>query len=168
MSRFWIAAAALALAGIEMTGAGNTAELLQRVQARALADTVKPGQWEFTSQMQMPGMPKLPPGTQLPPNVQLQQGGMQSTYRTCVDSEKAVPNDPRGQCKIEHVQRNGATVTWAGTCTTKQGNVHSEGVAHYSGDTMQANLTTQVPGANGQSIKTTQHITGHYLGACNR
>jgi hypothetical protein len=33
---------------------------------------------------------------------------------------------------------------------------------------MQANLTTQVPGANGQSIKTTQHITGHYLGACNR
>ena len=168
MKTVWIAVTALALAVIGTIGGAGAAELLQRVQARALANTVKPGQWEFTSQMQMPGVPKLPPGVQLPPNVQMQQGGMQSTYKTCVDSERAVPSDPRGQCKIEHVQRNGATVTWTGICATKQGTVRSEGVAHYSGDTMEANLTTEVPGANGQAMKTSQHISGHYLGACNR
>lgn len=168
MNRLWIVVGATVVTGIGITGTVSAAELLQRVQARVLADTVKPGQWEFTSQMQMPGMPKLPPGVQLPPNVQMQQGGMQSTYKTCVDSERAVPSDPRGQCKIEHVQRNGATVTWTGICATKQGTVRSEGVAHYAGDTMEANLTTEVPGANGQAMKTSQHITGHYLGACAR
>jgi hypothetical protein len=168
MKRLWIAVAAIGFASIGMTGTINAAELLQRVQARALADAVKPGQWEFTSQMQMPGMQKLPPGMQLPPNVQMPQGGMKSTYKTCVDSERAVPSDPRGQCRIEQVQRNGGTVSWTGSCATAQGAVRSEGVAHYSGDMMEANLTTQVPGANGQAMKTTQHITGHYLGACTR
>ena len=168
MKMLWAAAVAAVFAGIGITGMGSAAELLQRVQARALADTVKPGQWEFTSQMEMPGMPKPPPGVQLPPNVQMQQGGMKSSYKTCVDSERAVPSDPRGQCKIEHVQRNGATISWTGTCATAQGTVRSEGVAHYSGDTMEANLTTQVPGANGQAMKTMQHITGHYLGICAR
>ena len=168
MKRLWIAALAAVLAGIGITGMVSAAELLQRVQARALADTVKPGQWEFTSQMEMPGMPKLPPGAQLPANVQPQPGGMKSSYKTCVDTERAVPSDPRGQCKIDQVQRNGGTVTWTGSCATAQGTVRSEGVAHYSGDTMEANLTTQVPAANGQAMKTTQHITGHYLGPCTR
>jgi len=114
-------------------------------------------------------MPQMPAGAQLPSGTTTQPGaGMKSTYRTCVDSEKAVPSDPRGQCKIEHVERQGATVTWTGTCATGQGTVRSEGVARYSGNTMEANLTTHVPGAGGQTMKTTQHITGHYVGPCTR
>jgi len=168
MMRLWIAPLALLFASAAAAGAGNAREAVQPVQARALADTVKPGQWEFTSQMQMPGVPQPPAGTSVPPNVQMQQGGMRSSYRTCVDSERAVPSDPRGQCKIENVRRDGATVTWTGACATGQGTVRSEGVARYSGSTMEATLTTQVPGAGGQSMKTTQHITGHYLGPCTR
>jgi len=160
-------AAAFVSAG--MAGIGSAAEPVQPAQARALADTVKPGQWEFTSQMQMPGGTQLPPGVQLPAGSSMQPGaGMRSTYRACIDSEKAVPSDPRGACKIDNVRRTGATVTWTGTCTTGQGPVRSEGVAHYSGDRMEANLMTHVPGAGGQGMKTTQHITGHYLGACAR
>jgi Protein of unknown function (DUF3617) len=166
MTRFWIVPLGLLFASAAAFGAGNAREAAQPVQARLLADTVKPGQWEFTSQMQMPGMPQLPAGTSVPPNTQMQQGGMKSTYRTCIDSEKAVPTDPRGQCKIDNVRREGATVTWTGTCATGQGTVHSEGAARYSGNTMQATLTTQVPGQGGQSMKTSQHITGHYLGPC--
>jgi len=155
----------LAAAGVSFADASQP---MQLAQARILANTVKPGQWEFTSQLQMPGMPQVPPGVQPPPNAPMQQGGMASTYRACVDSERAVPSDPRGGCKIEHVQRNGGTVSWTGTCTSPQGAVRSEGTAHYSGDTMEATLTTQVPGANGQTLKTTQRITGHYIGACVR
>jgi len=166
MTRWWIAALAMLFASAAATGMGNARDAIQPVQARALTDTVKPGQWEFTSQMQMPGMPQLPAGTSVPPNVQMQQGNMRSTYRTCVDSERAVPSDPRGQCKIDNVRRDGATVTWTGACATGQGTVRSDGVARYSGNTMEATLTTNVPGAGGQSMKTTQHITGHYLGPC--
>jgi hypothetical protein len=167
MNRLWIAGLAIA-AGAAIAGAAGAAETPQRVQGSALPGAVKPGQWEFTSQMQMPGMPQMPPGARVPANAQMPAGGMQSTYKTCVDSEKAVPSDPRGQCRIEHVQRDGATVSWTGTCATGQGTVRSEGVARYSGNTMEAQLTTQVPGANGQAMKTTQHITGHYVGACTR
>jgi len=165
MKKLWVTALGFALATV-VVGVASAREAVQQAQARALADTVRPGQWEFTSQMQVPGMPQLPAGAQLPPNVQAQAGGMKSTYRTCVDSEKAVPSDPRGQCKIENVRRDGPTVTWTGACATGQGTVRSEGVARYSGNTMDATLTTQVPGANGQTMKTTQHITGHYVGPC--
>jgi hypothetical protein len=166
MRKLWIAMLALGAASASAVGAASAKEAVQLAQARVLADTVKPGQWEFTSQMQMPGMPQMPAGSSLPPNVQMQAGGMKSTYRTCIDAEKAVPSDPRGQCKIDNVRRDGATISWTGTCATGQGAVRSEGVARYSGDTMDANLTTHVPGANGQAMKTTQHITGHYVGAC--
>src|SRR5438477_10934309 len=100
MNRLWIAGLAVA-AGAAIAAAASAAEPPQRMQGRVLADTVKPGQWEFTSQMQMPGTPQMSAGSSVPPNVQAQTGGMKSTYQTCVDSDKAVPSDPRGQCKIE-------------------------------------------------------------------
>src|SRR5947207_15361212 len=169
MNRLWIAAAAAVFVSAGMAGIGGAAEPVQPAQARVLADTAKPCQRKFTSQRQMPGGAQLPPGMQAPSGTSMQPGaGMRSTYRACIDSEKAVPSDPRGACKIDNVRRNGATVSWTGTCTTGQGAVRSEGVARYSGDRMEANLTTQVPGANGQTMNTTQHITGHYLGACAR
>ena len=131
------------------------------------ADGIKPGRWEFTSQTQMPAMPQLPPGTQLPPGVQLRPGGgMNVTHTSCVEPDKAVPTDPRGDCKVERMQRNGATINWSTTCTTAQGPVRSEGVARYAGDTMEATMTTRVPGAGGAAMDTTQRITGRYLGPC--
>lgn len=169
MNRLCITALLAAFVGAGLAGTASPRETAQPAQARLLGETVKPGQWEFNSQLQMPAMPQLPAGAQLPSGTTTQPGaGMKSTYRTCVDSEKAVPSDPRGQCKIEHVERQGATVTWTGTCATGQGTVRSEGVARYSGNTMEANLTTHVPGAGGQTMKTTQHITGHYVGPCTR
>ena len=169
MNRLWIAAMIMAFASIGIAEAAGPAERVEPAQPRVLADTVKPGQWEFTSQMQMPGGTQMPPGMQMPSGTTMPPGaGMRSTYQACIDSEKAVPSDPRGQCKIDNVRRNGATVSWTGTCTTGQGAVRSEGVARYSGDRMEGNLTTHVPGANGQVMNTTQHITGRYLGACTR
>jgi hypothetical protein len=138
------------------------------VPARA-ADGIKPGRWEFSSQMQMPAMPQLPPGTHLPSGVQLQQGGgMSATHTSCIEPDRAVPTDPRPECRIERMQRNGGTVNWTTTCTTAQGAVHSEGVAQYTGDAMQATLTTHIPQPGGQTMNTAQRITGRYLGACQQ
>jgi hypothetical protein len=131
------------------------------------ADSVKPGRWEFTSQMQAPAMPQLPPGTQLPPGIQLQPGGgMKVSHTSCVDPERAVPTDPRPECKIDRMERNGGTVSWATTCNTAQGTVRSEGIAHYAGDNMQATLTTHIPQQGGRSMDTSQRISGRYLGPC--
>lgn len=131
------------------------------------ADAIKPGKWEFTSQMQMGAMPALPPGLTLPPGVTIPPGGgMSATHASCIDPDKAVPTDPRPECKIDRMQRDGATVSWATTCTTGQGSVRSQGVARYSGNTMDATLITQVPQANGATMETKQRIAGRYLGPC--
>jgi len=131
------------------------------------ADTIKPGRWEFTSQMQAPAMPQLPPGTQLPPGMQMPQGGgMSASHTSCIDADRAIPTDPRPECKVQSLQRDGSTINWTTVCTTPQGAVQSSGAARYSGDTMQANMTTQIPQAGGRFMTTTQRITGRYLGAC--
>jgi len=130
-------------------------------------DAVKRGRWEFTSQLQTPAMPQMPPGVSLPPGVQAPPGGgMSATHTSCIDPEKAVPTDPRSECRVDGMQRNGGTITWSTTCTTPQGTVRSEGVAHYRGDTMEGTMTTRVPTANGQTMDNTQRITGRYLGPC--
>jgi hypothetical protein len=140
------------------------------IQAAHAADAIRGGRWEFTSQTQMPQqMPQLPPGVTLPPGVRMEPGGgMNVTHTSCVDPSRAVPTDPRPECKIDKMQRNGGIVNWATTCRTARGAVRSEGVAHYSGDTMEATLTTHIPQGNGPVMTTQQHIAGRYLGACTR
>lgn len=144
------------------------AAMWQETAAAQTAQGIKPGRWEFTSQMQMPGgAPQLPPGTQLPPGVQMPAGGgMSASHTSCIDPERAVPTDPRPECKIDRMQRSGTTVNWSTTCTTAQGAVRSTGVAQYSGDTMQATLETAIPQVGGRTMTTTQRISGRYLGAC--
>jgi uncharacterized protein DUF3617 len=139
---------------------------------------IKPGKWEYTVTMQMPNMPQVPPGVQLPPNVQMQQGagGMSITHTSCMNgsdptAELRRPGGPRGsaegQCKVERLQQNGATVSWASTCKTPQATVHSEGTAHYNGDRMEANFTTRTTHASGPPIQVSQHVDGRYLGPCD-
>src|SRR5207245_3950170 len=94
------------------------------------AETIKPGRWEFTSQMQMPGGAQLPPGTSLPQGVQSRPGGVGATHTSCIDPDTAVPTDPRPECRVERMQRDGARITWSTSCTTAQGTVRSDGVAH--------------------------------------
>ena len=133
------------------------------------AETIKPGRWEFTSQMQMPGGAQLPPGTSMPPGVQGRPGGgMSATHTSCIAADKAVPTDPRPECRVERMQRQGATITWSSSCTTGQGTVRSDGVANYRGNSMEATLTTHVPGQGGAVMDTRQRITGRYLGPCTR
>jgi hypothetical protein len=133
------------------------------------AETIKPGRWEFTSQMQLPGGAQMPSGTSLPPGVQGRPGGgMSATHSSCINPDQAVPTDPRPECRVERMQRNGATITLSASCTTGQGTVRSDGVAHYAGNAMEATLTTHVPGHGGAVMDTKQRITGRYLGACTR
>ncbi len=69
---------------------------------------------------------------------------------------------------IGDVHSAGGAVTWEVSCTQSDGSVvHSDGTAHYAGDRMEATMKTRVSGGTGGTSETTQHITGHYLGACD-
>jgi hypothetical protein len=138
------------------------------------ADAIKTGKWEFAAQVQVPNMPKLPPGVTLPPGVAIGPGGINVTKTSCVDSATPMPadmhppNQQHGQCKTGRVASAGGTVTWETSCTQPDGSVvHSDGVAHYSGNAMEATLKTRVSGGTGGTSETTQHVTGHYLGPCD-
>src|SRR5438046_10516251 len=111
----------MAFASIGIAEAAGPAERVEPAQPRVLADTVKPGQWEFTSQMQMPGGTQMPPGMQMPSGTTMPPGaGMRSSYQACIDSEKAVPSDPRGRCKIDTVGRDAAPVGRKRYMTTRK------------------------------------------------
>src|SRR5262249_33343159 len=118
--------------------------------------------------VQVPNMPKLPPGVQLPPGVNIGAGGINTTRTACLDSARPVPADmhpptqQHGKCGVGAVNKNGNTVTWETSCPQSDGSVvHSNGVAHYTGDTMEATIKTRVTGGTGgdQRILATHHRT---------
>ncbi len=132
--------------------------------ARA-ADEIRAGKWQFTTEMRMPA------GAQSPQGGQLQPGSSTNMTRiACITPANPVPAGTEGnvQCKIDKEQRNGGTVAWSMTCTPPQGApVRSDGVAHYTGDAMEATFTAHLTAPNGQAVDNPGRITGRYLGACD-
>ncbi|HUO06103.1 MAG TPA: DUF3617 family protein [Candidatus Binataceae bacterium] len=161
-----------------------SALLLASAAPSVRADDIKAGKWEYTTEMSMPGMPKPPPGIQLPPGVELTpDGGMKMTRTVCLTPDQMVPQMPKGndQCKVDHMKRDGAKVTWAITCKMPGGGaMRSKGESIYHGDTMEGTVTNvgqmgsgmmggggPMMGGGGQ-MNMTQHITGKYLGPCDQ
>jgi len=145
------------------------------------ADMMRPGKWEYTVTTQMPNMPQmpqLPPGVRLPPNVQMHAGGggMTATHTKCVTStdpaaELSKPQGPgaaESRCNVEKMNRSSGTVSWFATCTTPDGTSRSEGTARYSADRMEADTKTRTTHGNGPPMEVTNHVTGRYLGPCDR
>ena len=140
-----------------------------RAPEQAGSGTVKPGRWEFVAQLQTPATSQLPADTQLPLGAEPQSGGgIKTSYFGCVASEKAVPVEFGPQCKLDSTERNGPTITWSMTCTNAQGAVRSDGVAQYSGETMEATMVSHLPDGDGKVTDMTQHITGRYHGSCTQ
>jgi len=139
-----------------MTRAAGGNLLAVSVAAQA-ADEIKSGKWEFTTQMQLPG--------QSAPAGQAPGGNAPMTRTACIDAANPIPAE--AQCKVDQVDRRGSLVTWAMTCNSPRGEIHSAGSARYAGNTMEGIVTAQVPGPNAQPIDTPGHIAGRYLAPCD-
>jgi Protein of unknown function (DUF3617) len=106
---------------------------------------------------------------------QYRPDGVKVARTSCVDSATPMPSDmhqtnqQHGQCKVAKLDSRGGTVRWESTCTQASDGtaVHSEGIAHYSGDTMTADVKTVVNSPGGAPNDTAQRVTGHYLGPCD-
>jgi hypothetical protein len=129
------------------------------------ADEIRAGKWQFTTEMQMPTTAPPPPGVQAGPG-----GNTKMTRIACISGENPVPAETQGdvQCKVDQVQRHGGTVRWTMTCIPPQGPpVRSDGVAHYTGTTMEATFTTHMTAPDGKPVANPGRISGRYLGACD-
>jgi len=138
-------------------------------------DGIRQGKWQYTSTMQMEGMPqqmpKLPPGVQLPPGMKMPTmgpGGMTTSFENCITSDDPVPHNQQHErnCKITHMDRTGNHFTWGATCELPGGGTsQSEGDGTYSDDSSQVTIkTTSVE--DGHPKNMTMNVTGHYVGPC--
>lgn len=162
------------------------------------ADSIREGKWEFITQMQMGGMPKmpelppqsgpctpssnngqmkgmpkmseLPPGIKLPPGVNMSRNGngIQMTVTKCVTKEDVVPASRQGQnnCKVTRMEKNGNRVNWSVYCKENDTEMTGDGIATYTGDTMDSKIVMTTRDKEGHSMKHTSTIKGKYLGPC--
>ena len=137
--------------------------------AMAEQGAVKPGRWEFIAELQPPAGPQSSALTASPQTETPQSGGgIKTSYFGCITSDRAVPAEFGPQCRLDSTERNGPAITWSMTCTNGQGAVRSDGVAQYSGDTMEATMISHLPGGDGKVTDLTQHISGRYVGRCTQ
>jgi hypothetical protein len=121
----------------------------------ALADAPhpqKPGKWQINVQMEMPGMPvKMPP----------------IKFEVCLteedlkDPQKAVPQDPKGDCQVGDYEIDGNTVTWTMSCPKQK--VSGKGSITFD-DTSYSGVMQMKMGE--QEMKS--NYTGKWLGECTK
>lgn len=140
------------------------------------AQDIKPGKWEYTTQMNMGNrpMPQIPPDklAQMPPEMrakieQMMHGSV--TYSSCITADMPVPKNPRGgECNVEQMERSGGIVRWRASCTMPNGRTTTaEATANYDGDAMTMDMTIHTERDDGRSLTMRQHVTGHYVGPCD-
>ncbi len=115
----------------------------------AAADGMKPGLWEITTTMQMPGMPFQPPPQTI-----------QHCYTPAEASAAPVPaGDPK--CRVENVSRNGNTTSWTVSCSG-DGAGSGKGEITFSGDSAYSGKMTMTT----EGMTMTSSYQGKRIGPC--
>ena len=141
MAKSHIAAAVFALTLV--SGAAVAADVPQR-----------PGKWEVSMQMDMPGMPFKMPAIKTQVCV---------TEEDLKDPNKSVPKDQNSKdCKVSDYKVDGNTVTWKMVCTGKTKG-EGEGEMTYSGDSYEGKMVFNMEGT-----EMTTKYKGKFLGECKK
>lgn len=122
------------------------------IPASASPSPQKPGKWKVTMQMEMPGMPiKMPP----------------MSFEVCLteedlkDPQKAVPNDPKSDCKVGDYAIDGNTVTWTVDCPKQK--MKGEGEITFTNESYTGKMDMQI----GEQEMSTKY-SGKWIGACTK
>jgi hypothetical protein len=122
------------------------------VPASASSNPQKPGKWKVTMQMEMPGMPmKMPP----------------MSFEVCLteedlkDPQKAVPNDPKSDCKVGDYKIDGNTVTWTVDCPKQK--MKGAGEITFSAESYSGKMDMQM----GEQEMSTKY-SGKWMGTCTK
>ncbi len=113
-------------------------------------ETMRPGRWEITSSVEMPGMAFTMPSTK---------------HVQCLTDKDLIPESQQqdNQCEILENTQSGNTVTWKVVCNAEGGTMTSSGKIVYNGDTFEGTVVT-----NGPQMPSgmTQTMTGKRIGEC--
>lgn len=111
----------------------------------------KPGKYEITSKMEMPGM-SMPA----------------QTVTQCLTQENPVPDKSLGNqgCEIVDTKENGNTLTWTMECTQQGQKVITTGEMKYAEDSFTGDMTMEMGSQAGNMTIKTQ-ITGKRIGSCD-
>ena len=122
------------------------------VAAQPARSPQKPGKWQIKMEMEIPGMPmKMPPITT---EVCL-------TEAELADPQKAVPNDPKSDCKVGDYKVKGNIVSWTVDCPKQK--MKGEGEITFTDDSYTGNMKMTMD----QRQMSTKY-SGKYLGACTK
>lgn len=142
-------------------------------------ETMKPGLWEITSQMDgagMPAMPAMPPehmarmkemGIKMPG---MGGQGMSITVRHCVtkeQAEKGVPPQPKNDrhCEQKSVKREGNKISWSMECTGEHPVSGTGSVVFESPERYQGESTINMKEAKRGAMAMKQSYRGKWLSA---
>jgi hypothetical protein len=133
--------------------------LLSFAAAHASAGpNMKPGLWEQTVKMEMPGMPQAMPE---------QKSQRCVTPKDLEDPRRVGPGaDPRtaGQCEVSNFRMQGNTATWDMACKGEQ-QMKGSGSMTYQGDRY-SGVNRMTMNQGGQTMTMTMNYSGRYLGDC--
>jgi len=116
------------------------------------APAFQEGEWQITSQTEIPGIPFTPPAM---------------TMRQCLTIKDRIPQgkDASGECKVTDVSNSGDTVRWTMRCGDANGTTEAKGEVTYSGRIMKgvSHITTS---GRGGSMQMTSRMKGRRIGPC--
>ncbi len=120
------------------------------------------GNWQITTQMEMPGLPQ-----QMPPMITTQC----ITKEDAADPQKSLPQRPqRGatpeQCKVSDYKVDGSKITWSLKCEGPNA-MTGAGETIYKGDTYTGTMIMNMS-QNGQPMAMTMKLSGKRLGDCTK
>ncbi|MFH1807734.1 MAG: DUF3617 family protein [Pseudomonadota bacterium] len=117
---------------------------------------MKPGKWETTIEVEMPGMPmKMPPIKAV----------------SCATEKDLVPSTAQKDqdCKVLKQKITNSTVEWTVSCKDPKGGVATgEGKVTYSGDSYQGQMVMTIGGGAQGTMKMLYKMQGKHLGACDK
>jgi Protein of unknown function (DUF3617) len=112
----------------------------------------KPGEWQISMQMEVPGMPfKMPP----------------VNFTVCLteedlkDPQKSVPNDPKNDCKVGDYKIEGNKVSWTVDCPKQK--TKGEGEITFTENSYTGHMNMTV----GEQEMSTKY-TGKWKGECSK
>ena len=112
---------------------------------------LKPGKWEVTTRMEMPGM---------------QMNMPTMTHTQCITENDYIPqtSQPGEECKITKTKVSGDTVTWTIHCRGQGGEMNGTGSVTYRGDSFEGKVTMSMA-PSGMSM--TIYTNGRRIGECD-
>jgi hypothetical protein len=113
----------------------------------------KEGLWEFSTKVEIKGMPQTMPAT---------------TFRQCVTKSNPIPQskDKNYDCKITSQKVSGDTISYTLECKGDQGVMQTTGKTKYTGNTMEGDSTTVFKIKNQPQMQMANKMKGKYIGPC--